>query len=345
MKRVIGCLMALMVLGGLCLSGCTATSPSEDGVLQIVTTVFPIDDWVSAIVKGSDADTVRVHTLADRGVDMHNYQPTTKDILLLSSCDVFIYVGGASDAWVEDVLASVNNPNMVVINLLDALGSLAKHELTSDEMGQGHDHDHDHDHDHGQAETYDEHIWLSLKNAVVLCDAITDVLCDVNSPEADAYRANMAAYQTKLVALDGAYQAALNEKNCDTVVFADRFPFRYLLDDYGISYDAAFPGCSTDSEASIGTILALAEKIDALDLSYVLILEGQSRELAETVVRATKDQDQTILSINSMQTVIPTDKTDGEAYLSIMEDNLTVLCQALGAPIRSEVSEADTVEL
>ena len=315
------------------MQGCGQTQKTDHTALHIVTTMFPLTAWTCAIVKDATEQPIQIHTLLDRGVDLHNYQPTTKDMMLLSYCDVFIYVGGESDAWVEDVLKTINNPDMVTINLMDLLKGRLKPVLTEE------DHDHDHEGAHAQ---YDEHIWLSLQNARVLCQAIADVLSEVDPNQADTYRANVAEYITKLTVLDGAYQAEVNEATCKTVVFADRFPFRYLMDDYGVSYHAAFAGCSTESEAGFDTIRSLAGKVDELGLTCVLIAEGQDGIMAETVVAATRDKNQRILSMNSMQSITKQELDDGATYLSIMEENLIVLKQALGVEVRSEESGADT---
>lgn len=319
------------------MQGCGSVQKTDHTALHIVTTMFPLTDWTCSIVKGAEEQPIQIHTLLDRGVDLHNYQPTTKDMMLLSYCDVFIYVGGESDGWVEDVLKGINNPDMVTINLMDVLGSRLKPATVTEE--DGHD-----DHDHNdQYALYDEHIWLSLQNARVLCQAIADVLCEVDPNQADTYRANVADYITQLTILDGAYQAAVNEATCKNVVFADRFPFRYMMDDYGVSYTAAFGGCSTESDAGFDTIRTLADKVDEWGLTCVLILEGQDGILAETVVAATREKNQRILSMNPMQSITEQDLDDGATYLSIMEENLMILKQALGVEIRSEESGADTV--
>lgn len=308
-----------VLLFALLLTACGngGTSKSEDR-LQIVATVFPQYDWVRQILGEQEAD---VTLLLDNGVDLHSYQPTADDILTVSNCDLFLYVGGESDGWVEDVLAQAANKDMVAINLLDALGSSAKEEEVVEGMEA--------DEEEEEETAYDEHIWLSLKNAGTLCQTIADALCKLDADHADTYRANVAAYQQQLAALDGEYQAAVDDAKQKTLLFGDRFPFRYLADDYGLNYYAAFSGCSAETEASFETITFLAGKVDELQLRTVLTLEGSDQKIAQTIIDNTQSKDQQILSMDSMQSVTATRVADGASYLDIMKSNLTALQAAL----------------
>ncbi len=308
-----------VLLFALLLTACGngGTLKSEDR-LQIVATVFPQYDWVRQILGEQEAD---VTLLLDNGVDLHSYQPTADDILTVSNCDLFLYVGGESDGWVEDVLAQAANKDMVAINLLDALGSSAKEEEVVEGMEA--------DEEEEEETAYDEHIWLSLKNAGTLCQTIADALCKLDADHADTYRANVAAYQQQLAALDGEYQAAVDDAKQKTLLFGDRFPFRYLADDYGLNYYAAFSGCSAETEASFETITFLAGKVDELQLRTVLTLEGSDQKIAQTIIDNTQSKDQQILSMDSMQSVTATRVVDGASYLDIMKSNLTALQAAL----------------
>lgn len=308
-----------VLLFALLLTACGngGTLKSEDR-LQIVATVFPQYDWVRQILGEQEAD---VTLLLDNGVDLHSYQPTADDILTVSNCDLFLYVGGESDGWVEDVLAQAANKDMVAINLLDALGSSAKEEEVVEGMEA--------DEEEEEETAYDEHIWLSLKNAGTLCQTIADALCKLDADHADTYRANVAAYQQQLAALDGEYQAAVDDAKQKTLLFGDRFPFRYLADDYGLNYYAAFSGCSAETEASFETITFLAGKVDELQLRTVLTLEGSDQKIAQTIIDNTQSKDQQILSMDSMQSVTATRVADGASYLDIMKSNLTALQAAL----------------
>ncbi len=519
MKKIIALFLALIMLVGV-LAACNkaennnenagTTAPSEQPStdsdksagksLKIVTTIFPEYDWVREIL-GSEADNDELTMLLDNGVDLHSYQPTADDIVKISACDLFIYVGGESDEWVEDALESAANKNMKVINLLEALGDSVKAEETVEGMQEEeHDHNHDeeiskddikdrqisdfagewkslypyllngdldeycehkaeedednsttkdtyfekykaswqcdvnkisisgnkitftytdgkkvsaeytyagyqpkinddgeissvryqfkatdskapkyvqfndHGHKPGSAEHFhiyfgndgfdslmdsktnpffvknaltsdeildelmgheheeemDEHVWLSLRNAEVLVNTISKSLQELDPDNKDIYSANSDAYVKKLSALDADYQTAVDTATYKTVLFADRFPFRYLVDDYGLSYYAAFAGCSAESEASFETVSFLAKKVDELKLPCVLTIEGTQHEIAETVVQNTAEKNQKVLTMDSMQSTTTKDVENGTTYLSVMEKNLSTLKQALG---------------
>ena len=238
MKRIIPLCLALVMTVGL-LAGCgkqNEQTASDETRLRVVTTIFPEYDWVREIL-GDKADNAEVTMLLDNGADLHSYQPTADDIVKISECDLFIYVGGESDDWVDDALKNAANKNMKVINLLEALGERVKTEEVVEGMQEEkHDHDHDHEdadehddakeHDHEEEAEYDEHVWLSLKNAQTLCSAISGVLQQIDPDNKDTYAANASAYIKKLSALDADYQAAVNAATRKTVLFGDRFPFR-----------------------------------------------------------------------------------------------------------------------
>ncbi len=328
MKNRISLLLALTIIVGL-LAGCgQQNNTNKTDKLSIVTTIFPEYDWVKEIL-GDTAENAEITMLLDSGVDLHSYQPTVDDIVKISDCDLFLYVGGESDGWVEDALKNAPNEDRTVINLLDVLGDSVKEEETVEGM-QEEDHDHEDADEHEEEAEYDEHIWLSLKNAQVLVAAISEALQESDPARKDTYAANAAAYAEKLSALDGEYRAAVDSGKYKTLLFGDRFPFRYLADDYGLDYYAAFPGCSAETEASFETISFLAKKADELKLPCVLTIEGTQHKIAETVVQNTAQKNQQILTMDSMQAVTANDAASGVSYLSIMEKNLSVLKKALG---------------
>ena len=296
-------------------------SASNSSAPKIVTTIFPEYDWVNNIL-GKNPANAELTMLLSSGADLHSYQPTVADIMKISTCDLFIYVGGESDKWVDDALKEAVNKDMVVINLLETLGDKVKEEEIVEGM-QGED-------EEEEAE-YDEHVWLSLKNAAILCDALTDAICKIDAPNAATYRANAASYIAKLNALDTKYAEVVANSAVKTVLFGDRFPFRYLVDDYGLSYYAAFVGCSAETEASFETIAFLAKKVDELSLGTILTIEGNNHKIAQTIAQNTKAKNQKILTLDSMQSVTSKDVKNGANYLSIMETNLETLKTALGA--------------
>ena len=249
--------------------------------LNIVTTIFPEYDWVREIL-GDNAGNADLTMLLDNGVDLHSYQPTAQDILKISTCDLFIYVGGESDGWVSDALQEAANKDMKVIDLLDVLDDAVKEEEIVEGMEAGEEHGDGEDEEHEEEEEgpeYDEHVWLSLRNAKVLCEAITNALTEIDPDHAADYRSNLTSYSEKLDALDAAYQSAIDSASRKTLLFGDRFPFRYLVDDYGLSYYAAFAGCSAETEASFRTITFLSDKADELNLTSVLTIESSDQKM------------------------------------------------------------------
>ena len=350
MKKILAFMLSLMLLTGLV--PCAGVAESKP--VTVVTTIFPIYDWARQII-GENENTNLV-LLLDNGVDLHSYQPSAQDIMTISTADLFIYVGGESDERVEDVLESAMNPDLVSISLTEAMGEDLKLEEIVEGMEHEHDHDHDHeededhdheededhdheededhdhdheDEDHEHEEEYDEHVWLSLRNARKLTAAIAKALAGIDAANADAIRENAAAYDAQLQELDAKYTETVENAALKTVLFGDRFPFRYMTDDYGLTYYAAFTGCSAESEASFETIAFLAGKADELNLPAVLTIEGGNHKIADTVISASAKADRKVLTMNSMQSVTADDVKNGMTYLSIMEENLTVLKEAL----------------
>ncbi len=324
----------------------TAASSAESSAeasgkkLKIVATIFPEYDWVRQIL-GDEAKNAELTLLLDNGVDLHSYQPTADDIAKISECDLFIYVGGESDGWVKDALKEGKNPDRKVINLLEALGNNTKEEEVVEGM-QAEEEEHEStaagesaaagessEAEEEEGPEYDEHVWLSLRNARELCETIAEDLKSLDSANASVYDANLKKYEGELDALDQQYQQAVNAAGNKTLLFGDRFPFRYLVDDYGIKYYAAFVGCSAETEASFETVSFLAKKMDELGLKHVMTIEGPDKKIAATVIENTKDKNQDMLALNSMQSVTTKDIEGGETYLGVMQQNLEVLKKAL----------------
>ena len=327
MKKITVLLLALFMLVG-ALAGCgKQNDTNQTDKLSIVTTIFPEYDWVREIL-GDKADNAEITMLLDNGVDLHSYQPTADDIVKISDCDLFIYVGGESDEWVEDALRNAANRNMKVINLLEVLGDSVKTEEIVEGM-QEEEHEHEDVEEHEHEEEADEHVWLSLKNAKMLVRVISKALQELDPDNKDIYAANADAYVKKLSALDAEYQTAVDAASNKTILFGDRFPFRYLVDDYGLRYYAAFVGCSAETEAGFETISFLAKRVDELKLPCVLTIEGAQHKIAETIVRNTTAKNQKVLTMDSMQSTTSKDVKNGTTYLSVMEKNLSVLKEAL----------------
>ena len=313
-------LCALLLLS---LTACRSSDGHSSDKLQVVVTIFPPYDWAREII-GENADNVELTLLLQNGVDMHSYQPSTADIMKISGCDLLIYIGGESDEWIEDVLAEAVNSDLVALNLMEVLGDTVKEEEVIEGMESANDAQH-----HTDEAEYDEHIWLSLRNAELLVSAIEETLSGIDPSHADTYLANAEQYLTKLRELDQAYSETVNTASRDIVLFADRFPFRYLTDDYALTYYAAFPGCSAETEASFSTITYLADKTIEHALPAILILENSDASIAETIRDATLTKNQKILTMDSLQSVTAEDIRSGVTYLSVMESNLNILKEAL----------------
>ena len=346
-------------------SASTASETKTDDTnkkLSVVCTIFPEYDWIRELV-GDKKDNYEITYLMDKGVDLHSYQPTAEDIAKIANCDLFVYVGGESDGWVKDALKESKNDKMQVVNLLEALGNNVKEEEVVEGMQEEDEHDHDHgkkedadhdhehkedadhdhehkddaDHDHDHDEDghhhdeveYDEHVWLSLRNASSLVNELAARLQIIDPENKDYYAGTAAEYTSKLGDLDSRYLAAVKKAKNKTVIFGDRFPFRYLVDDYGLKYYAAFVGCSAETEASFETVAFLAKKADELKLNNVLVIENSDQKIAKKIVETTKAKDQKIVEMNSMQSVTADQIADGATYLGIMEANLKALEAAL----------------
>ena len=319
MKKIIALMFCIVLI----FTASACGNSQGKSKISIVTTIFPVYDWVRNVV--GENENVDITMLLDSGVDLHSFQPTAEDIIKISSCDMFVYVGGESDGWVDDVLKENSNEKLVAINLLDLLGNNIKEE----EIKEGMEAEEEEEEDGEEEIEYDEHVWLSLKNAALCCSEICDKLCEIDGSGAEKYKENEKAYVSKIQALDNGYAAAVGNAEKKTLVFGDRFPFRYLTDDYGIDYFAAFVGCSAESEASFKTVVFLANKVDELGLDSIIKIEGSDGKLASTIKENTKSKSAQILTLNSMQSVTAKQVDNGATYLKICEDNLEVLKAAL----------------
>lgn len=276
--------------------------------MNVLCTVFPLYDWARNIA----GNTAEVSLLNENGADMHSYQPTAADIVKLHSCDILIYTGGESEKWVAEVIKQSYNENLKALNLIELLGDRA---VTEREEGAER---------RENGDETDEHIWLSLKNAEILTDKIAAALSGADNKNKDIYKANAAKYAERLTALDNEYTEALKNAEHKTLIFADRFPFRYFTEDYGLDYYAAFPGCSAETEASFETVIFLAKKADE-NGDCIFITETSNGDIARAVNRNTAKKNKKILTLDSMQSVRKKDIKNGMTYISVMQKNLETL--------------------
>lgn len=326
--------LVVMMAGLTTLTGCSMGGDyAGDGRYKIVCTTFPQYDWVKQII--GDDDRFNVKLLLGNGVDMHSYQPTVDDMYQVATADMFVYVGGSSDKWVSDALKNARNKNMKVVNMMEVIGDKAKvEELVEGMQEEKHDsHSHSDDvHEHSDDDEeleYDEHMWLSLSNAMIITQELADNLKQIDSDNVDQYEANAKAYIGRLKELDNRYREAVSGAANKTIMFGDRFPFRYLADEYGLKYYAAFPGCSAETEASFETVTFLSGKADELGLKAIYVIENSDKRVAQTIVKNTKTKNQEIIAMNSMQSVSNKDIAAGVNYIGIMEDNLAALKKGL----------------
>lgn len=294
-----------------------ADKKSKTAKVSIVTTIFPQYDWVRQLL-GDKNQNIELTLLLGNGVDLHSYQPSIQDVAKISTADIFIFVGGESDGWVKDALKNAKNKEMIILNLMEILGDKVKEEEIVEGM-EGEEEE--------EAE-YDEHVWLSLKNAKVICEKITEALCQKDNKNAATYQNNLSEYLAQLDELDWVYSAVINNASKDTLIFGDRFPFRYLVDDYNLNYYAAFVGCSAETEASFKTVIFLANKMDELDSNYIFKIESGDDKLAKTIIQNSGKKNAQVLILNSMQSVTSKQAED-TSYVKIMVENVQTLQKGL----------------
>lgn len=316
------CIFALLL--ALPLSGCA--DKTDDGKINVVCTLFPQYDWMRNII--GESDSVELSLIIANGSDPHSYQPTAADVLKISECDMIVYLGNESDLWVSEALERANRPDIVKVALCELEG-MTLHNISSHSHEHAEDQHEHHDHAHG---TLDEHIWLSLGNAEVATEQLAVELSALDTDNAELYKENAKKYVERLGELDSRYKRAVEESDAERrfMLFADRFPFVYLLSDYGIDYQAAFEGCTTDVDADFDTVLTLIKEAERHGVKYVGVTESSDKALARTVVKSAKHTEMEILTMNSMQAMSKKSIDDGATYISVMEQNLTVLKKAIG---------------
>jgi len=316
------CVVLSIVLCAVIFSSCGAggriKKNDDGGKISVVCLIFPQYDWVKNVI-GDKTDIFDITLLISNGADMHSYQPSYEDILKARNADIFMFVGGESDEWASEAAEENNNENRIDINLMEITADSAIEEQTGVNSKKGDE----------EEKEYDEHVFLSLKNAEKFVGAISQAVCEKDEENAAEYRKNAENYISELRNLDERYEETVRNSKLDTIIFPDRFPFIYLFTDYNIKYYAAFAGCSAESEASFNTMIYLIEKVDEIGTEYVMTIDGSDKKLAETVVRNAKKKNIRILTLDSMQSVSLDDIDSGETYLSVMEKNLEMIKKAL----------------
>ena len=335
MKRIISLLLALAL--SLSLAACAAPAEKADGgKLQIVTTLFPYYDFARAIAQ----DRADVTLLLSPGREAHSFEPTPLDAVTISEADVFLYNGGEGEYWVESMLDAAGEHIAVASRMMDYIDALDEEYVEGMQGADGHDHDHehgshdDHDHDHEEDEhdsdeiEYDEHIWTSPKNAIVLCRAVCNAICRADAENAAFYRTNCENYCAQLEDLDARFAALCESAPRRLLIFADRFPMLYFCREYGLDYRAAFHGCSGDTEPSLATIKFLIDKVEDENIPMVYTIDFGTKKVAAVVSECTGAAIETLYS---MQTVSRADFDAGETYLTLMERNYEALRKGLNA--------------
>ncbi len=321
MKKILSLLFsALLLIGTLSIYSCSGEPglySSGTGDVKVVCTVFPIFD-ITRNVSGGNAT---VTLLQDNGADPHSYTPTAAALKAVGEADIFVYTGGPSDSeWAKEMIASSEKEGLITINLSEHMDELITPENTCEWT------EHDHGNDH--SENFDEHFWSSPENAIKLANAVKTTLCEVSPDLKNEFEASCSAYTEKLSALSDDYKQAFGSATSELLVFADRFPFVYLLHDYSFDYVAAFGGCSSETDASYETLDAIVSAVKSNSLSAVLVIEGSDKKLASTVSEQTGCS---ILTVNSLQSVTRKQIDCGITYLDTMKENLTVFREALGS--------------
>lgn len=327
MKKIISLFLSLIILSVAVtvLSSCNTVKNQPDDTtdkISVVTSIFPYYDFVKSIA----GDRVNLKLLLSPGNEPHNYEPSPSDIVAIENCDIFIYNGGESDEWVENVLKSNENNSMERLKMMDCVSLLC-------ETGDEHDHSHNHsdyEENHLDADEhtheYDEHIWTSVKNAEKLCSVISDSLCNVDSENSDYYTNNFKKYLSKLSDLDMRISETVNNGQRNTVVFGDRFPFRYFVTDYALEYECAFPGCNSNTEPNISTVTHMIDFVRDENIPVVFYLEFSNGKTANLIA---EDTNAKTMRFSSCHNVTKDEFENGVTYISLMEQNLKALKEAL----------------
>lgn len=312
--------MAALLISAFVLTGCGDTSlqktPKDDRLL-IVATIFPAYDFARS-VGGERAE---VYQLLKSGAESHTYEPTPADMVMISKCDVFIYAGGASDSWIESIIESIDMSGKVVISMLDCVETLEEEEkegmneggVLAELLGE-------------EEEELDEHVWTSPKNAIDISRAIANGLTEADPAGEEVYLSNFYQYESELNKLDASYRNLMAGAKRNTIVVADRFPFRYLCQEYGIDYYAVFPGCSDDAEITAKSLVYICDRVREENIPVVFHIEFSNEKIADSVCEVTNAKK---LLLHSCHNVSNKEIEGGATYISLMYNNLEALSEAL----------------
>lgn len=340
-RRVRDFLVAGSLILGMMLTGCGMSGQQteqnggkeqnkvENKKISVVATIFPQYDFVRQIA----GENVELKMLLKPGEETHSYEPTPQDIIAIQNSDLFIYVGGENDAWVEDILESMPDNGRKTLKLVDCVDTVEEEHVEGMKEERGHDHDEDdaeHE-EHGQEETHsvheiDEHVWTSPLNAVKIVEQIKEELCEIDSENASDYEENAEAYVAQLKELDQEFQDVVDHSKRKLMVFGDRFPFRYFAEAYGLDYYAAFSGCASDTEPSAATMAFLINKVQDENIKTVLKMELSNENIAKAIAEATNAD---VKEFYSCHNLTAEQFADGETYLSLMEKNVETLREVL----------------
>ena len=300
----------------------------EQKKYSVVSTSFPGYDFARAVTKNTNIST---KMLVKPGAETHTYEPTPQDIIDIKNADMFIYVGGDSDTWVEKILKDVDTKKTHVVKLVDLVSTVEEEIVEGMEDEDEHDHNHDHDHeshehkhDHDEEEEgpeIDEHVWTSPKKAMEIVKKIAEVASEIDTDEKTKINDNAEKYVAEIAQVDKDLHQAIDGKISEIVV-ADRFPFRYFADEFGLKYAAAFSGCSEQTEASAKTISFLINKVKQDKVKKIYKIELSNGKIAETV---SKDTGAEVLELHSAHNVTADDFSKGVTYVDLMKRNLVAL--------------------
>ena len=327
-KRFICALLALCFLFSVC--SCSSTNKKDaDTKLKILCTLFPQYDWLRNITAGVDG--IEISLIIANGTDPHSYQPTASDIMNISNCDMLVYVGGDSDTWVKKAIERSKNQNINTVTLIELEGIKLHNISSASHSHDGHSHG-EHSHEGHSHSALDEHIYLSLENACVTVNKLANELCKIDPDNSESYLKNSLEYTLKLKNLSQSFNAEIEKipEHDRFILFADRFPFVYLLSDYKIHYSAAFEGCTTDVDADFDTVIRLIHEANEHNVNYIAVTESSDKALANTVISSTNSKNQKIITLNSMQSITKKQIENGTTYISIMQDNIDQVKTALG---------------